>query len=259
MRCGADQSGKKTKLTPLSEEGQAIVTALNLSIGSKIDQVSADMKAVNNKVGKANERIDNHEERIAKLEVRATANHARSAPESSHVVVPREARTIAVIGNLGWDTPRSVIMERAKQVFTDAGVSPESFSSLCAITFKDDKGSTAQLCFNQPAQLQVAGLAVRALNRTYQQGRYVFLDVRKELSEWRPGQIVRRMADFLGDVEAARTDRLEIKPFMNGKFVKVGGDRVGFTFKGEWKWTQFAVTRFSREIMETAKEYAEGE
>ena len=259
MTCGCDQTGKKTKLTPLSEEGHAIVAALNLSLGSKIDQVSSDVKVVNSKVDEANTRIDDHEERLSKLESKASQSEVRSTQQRPQVAVPHELRTIAVIGNLGWDTSGTDLMQRAKEVLSDAGIAPDSFSNLCAVTYKGDKGSSAQLCFKQPSQLQHANLAVRALNRSYTQGRYAYLDVKKERAELRPGQIVKRLAEFLVDAEAAMDTPLKIEAFANGKFVKVGGTRVGFTFRGEWKWTQYAIARYSREVMDTAKEYAESE
>jgi len=172
MTCGCDQTGKKTKLTPLSEEGHAIVAALNLSLGSKIDQVSSDVKVVNSKVDGAITRIDDHEDRLSKLESKASQSEVRSSQQRPQVAVPHELRTIAVIGNLGWDTSGTDLMQRAKEVLSDAGIAPDSVSNLCAVTYKGDKGSSAQLCFKQPSQLQHANLAVRALNRSYTQGRY---------------------------------------------------------------------------------------
>ena len=265
--CGADQSQKRTRLTPLSAEGQAIAAALNLSLGSKIDQVSTDVKHVTEKVDKAHERLDAHDgrldgqdQRISQLEAKAAENSSTHAkPQHQQVVTPYELRTIAVIGNLGWDSPSSELMDRAKKVLADAGVSGETYSNLCAITFKGDKGSSVQLCFQNPSLLQHASLAVRALRQSFSEERFVYLDVRKEQAERRPARVVSRMADFMADVEAGMEPPLAIEKVMNGKFVKVGGKRIGFTFKGEWKWTDYAITRYSGEVMQTAKEFAEGE
>ena len=47
--------------------------------------------------------------------------------------------------------------------------------------------------------------------------------------------------------------------FRNGKFVKVGGTRVGYTYKGEWKWTNHGAGLYYAATLTKAKEYAEGE
>ena len=108
---------EKQSLPSLTEEGRAIVAALNSSLGGKIDQVAADVRAVNIKVDKAVERIDKYDERLDKQDARLDNLEAHAAaksnvPEtsSSHAqsqqrtyVTPPELRTIAVICNLGWD------------------------------------------------------------------------------------------------------------------------------------------------------------
>ena len=67
------------------------------------------------------------------------------------------------------------------------------------------------------------------------------------------------MGEFLEDVEASREAPGKVEVFRNGKFVKVGGTRVGFTYKGSWKWTDYGVKRYAPDILQSAQEYAEGE
>ena len=67
------------------------------------------------------------------------------------------------------------------------------------------------------------------------------------------------MAEALTDLEQGCEPPKEIEKFLNGKFIKVGGDRVGYTYKGDWKWTTFGTQRYSQESRDWAKAYAEAE
>ena len=86
-----------------------------------------------------------------------------------------------------------------------------------------------------------------------------WLNAKKERSETRPGRIVKRMETCLCDVEAGMESPLAVEEVMNGKFIRVGGNRVGYTFHGEWKWTAYANSRYSDETREMSRAYAEGE
>ena len=127
------------------------------------------------------------------------------------------------------------------------------------MTNKDDKGSAVMLAFNQPTDLQNAALAVGALHFTFSKGRYVWLDAKQEKSEGRPRIVCIRMAEMLEEVETNMDGPLKVEVFRNGKFVKVGGNRVGYTHKGIWKWTEYAVRRYTPDTLQSAKEYAEGD
>ena len=236
------------------------VSEMKEGMGKQVQDLKSEIKVTSERLDVHDGRLDGQDQRISQLEAKAAENSSTHAkPQHQQVVTPYELRTIAVIGNLGWDSPSSELMDRAKKVLADAGVSGETYSNLCAITFKGDKGSSVQLCFQNPSLLQHASLAVRALRQSFSEGRFVYLDVRKEQAERRPARVVSRMADFMADVEAGMEPPLAIEKVMNGKFVKVGGKRIGFTFKGEWKWTDYAISRYSGAVMQTAKEFAEGE
>ena len=67
-RCGSPQDPKKAKMTQMSEEGQAIVAALNLSLGTKIDSVDSKLSNLGRKVDRCEERLDDHEKRFQDLQ-----------------------------------------------------------------------------------------------------------------------------------------------------------------------------------------------
>ena len=94
------------------------------------------------------------------------------------------------------------------------------------------------MVFLEASRLRSARLSVKAANVTFGEDEFAWLDVKKDRAELRPGRIVHRMAEILIEIESAKEDQLGIEKFLNGKYIKVGTNRVGFTYKGEWQWTK---------------------
>ena len=200
-------------------------------------------------------------EEKARVEGANDQNHQTGSPAaaSQPIPTPHEQRTAAVIGNLGWDTDSKTLVERARQVLQDAAVDSSKFVGPVAITGRNGKGSMAELCFTQPQDPQAAKLAVATLGKSFSGERVVWLDTKRERSERRPARIVHRMEEILTDVEAAMPEPMAVEKFLNGKYVKTGGKRAGYTLKGEWIWTQHAMTRYCEETRNMANAYAEAE
>ena len=146
------------------------------------------------------------------------------------------------MGNLGWDSPKDLLTQRASQVLSDAGIQPSKYKNLVAMTGKDGKGSAAELCFETPADFINARPAIRELNISFIEERHVWMDAKKTRASIYPARIVHRMAEVLADIEATMTSPSKIVKFLKGKFINVGGQRVGHTMKGEWKWTARAIS-----------------
>ena len=87
--CGTNMTDKKPRMTGLTEEGQAIVAALNLSLGGKIDKVGTRVDKVETKVEEASTRIDDHEARLKKLEAGQVTMHGQPMSTS----IPKGQRT----------------------------------------------------------------------------------------------------------------------------------------------------------------------
>jgi hypothetical protein len=71
--------------------------------------------------------------------------------------------------------------------------------------------------------------------------------------------MVHRAFDAIEDMEGERDDKLQVDKILNGKFIKVGSSRVGYVANGLWRWTAFALARYSTEQLSIAKSYAEEE
>ena len=79
---------------------------------------------------------------------------------------------------------------------------------------EEEKVARVELCFKDPSDLQTARLAVKPLDRTYSDGRYVWLDAKKERNELKPARVVHRMADALEDVESQQDPPLTVEKFL---------------------------------------------
>ena len=55
------------------------------------------------------------------------------------------------------------------------------------------------------------------------------------------------------------SDPLVVDKVINGKYVKVGGDRVGYTCRGVWTWTKLGESSYPQDFRAMAKSYAENE
>ena len=105
--------GKKARMTELTPEGSAIVAALNLSLGGKIDAVETKLDTLNSKVNVVESKVeqhegklDNHEARIKELE----AIMKGSKPGGSLVpFVPRNQRKRLIFGTFPENTEKDVV------------------------------------------------------------------------------------------------------------------------------------------------------
>ena len=62
---------------------------------------------------------------------------------------------------------------------------------------------------------------------------------------------------MITEAEAARADTLPLEKKVNGKLVRVGQNRVGWTLNGTWMWSEWATARYTREFLDMARAYAE--
>ena len=93
--------------------------------------------------------------------------------------LPYEARTTAILGNLGWDDKGADLLAEARRILALAGVDVATYDCLSAMANRQDEGSSAALVFRSPQELQKAKLQVRAVALNGLQGKLVWLDARK--------------------------------------------------------------------------------
>ena len=184
----------------------------------------------------------------------SSAGSPGTAPTGA-VCTPYELRTVARIGNSGWNTDPSIIRERAAAVFGEAGVEMNTWSGLCSTSAKP--GSSAELVFRDPSALQMARLQVKSLQKVVEGDHVVWLDAKKDRSEMRPARLTHRAYEALQDLGA---EKIGDKPFVKsikGKFISLSGRRIGYCLHGEWRWTPEAIESFGKDILDLVTSYAE--
>ena len=88
--CGANVSDKKPRMTQLSPEGDAIVQAINFSLGSKMDtlgqkfsNLESKVQTVEDRAEEAHTRIDDHDKRLDALETAFLRGHGHSGQQGT--------------------------------------------------------------------------------------------------------------------------------------------------------------------------------
>ena len=71
--------------------------------------------------------------------------------------------------------------------------------------------------------------------------------------------MVHRAAEFLDDLEAADGRNGHIEKDILNKCVKVNGVKAGFSFCAEWRWTRWAIDRYTETERSDGKAFAEDE
>lgn len=109
--------------------------------------------------------------------------------------IPVERRTLARMGGIGWDTPSEELQRRAEEVLQLAKVEHLTVE-VALVTGRSGDGSTAQVLFVSPEGLMQAKMAIKRLNKRYDDvRREVWLDVQKTAAELRPGRLVMKVAE----------------------------------------------------------------
>ena len=195
---------------------------------ARIDERQATLEGSNKEIMGQVKDLQAQVKQLQEVSTQKCESQPAPASPSTHVAasgsgVPWELRAIAVIGNLGWDTDPVTVKARAKEVLDAAGIQPEQYVGLTA---PRKEGSMAQLAFHEPASLQKARLAIRALSKTFVDQKYVWLDAKKTAAENRPSKIMHRMGEFLEDVEKDNGHGVVAKKLPR-KTVEVNSNRVG--------------------------------
>ena len=118
---------------------------------------------------------------LAAARLRAVASPARPTRNGAVAdAAVSEPRTAARIGNLGWDTPDTELVERATTLLTKASVPEGSWQALCAACRPGGTGSMCDLQFTDERSLLVAKGLIRNANMTFGDApRAAWLDIKK--------------------------------------------------------------------------------
>ena len=213
---------------PLKYMGWAVARCQEASLSIFGEEMARQMAELESKIDSNSARTDALEARIKQLEERPT-----TAPDSPGIAqeiadirrqveaatlgaaeadVPYENRTLAIMGNLGFDTGADVLEQRCQALLHECGLGPEHFSGVAST--RRESGSACEIVFASPQLLSQTRVKIKALRKTSQTRRTVWLDVKKTRSELKPGRMTHRVHEVLEIFEGERTG--ESQPVRKG-------------------------------------------
>jgi len=254
------------------------------ALGSRYEEVFGELTHLrgqctglgSNKIAQ-DKNIEGMEKRIHELEAKLEAlavqpkaaasshNHLHEAegpmPPPGHAAssqsVPRELRTLARIGALGWKLPRDELEKRAREAMQRAEVDGSTWSALSAVVSRRGEGSSCKLLFATPQDLQRARLQMRSKNIVMHEQRVVWIDARKDRAELRPGRIIHRCQDVVSDIELQKGTGAEVTKCLMRRIGFVAGNKAFYTVRGELKITEWGKQRYNDDEQLMVKGFAE--
>lgn len=153
---------------------------------------------------------DTVEDEAARATARMDELQASMAALSSWVESVRAAagtqgsiRSIARMGNLGWDTAPETLEQRARDILQHAAIPTTAFQAVAAAVGRTGKGSAAVVSFMTGHDLECAAVAARALRYEFHAGKPVWIAPAKTRAELAPVRAMHRLVDYLADAVSA--------------------------------------------------------
>lgn len=165
---------------------------------------------------------------------------------------PAQERTVARLGNLGWDATASELEAAAVSLLTAARVDRTLYGPVAAVVGRAGGGSAVETNFRSSDDLQAARIAVRALRRELVPGRVAWLDVARTRAETQHVRVLHRLAEALEAVEEGRDDRQPVVRDIPARAVAVGGRRLAFVTAERVSWTPHGTRRYGEGDREDA-------
>lgn len=161
------------------------------------------------------------------------AEAARMAAERPRAA-PSEERTLARLGNLGWDDLSDTLKLRAEQVLREANIPDAEWDDLTPCTGRQGTGSACELHFTSSNALLRAKNKIRCLGKRFVVDKSVWLDVKKRSkAELKPSRCIHRRLEVIQEVEPQHgRDPAAYKKFMASKTIKKGEILIAFVARG---------------------------
>jgi hypothetical protein len=108
-----------------------------------------------------------------------------------------EART-ARMGNLGWNASAETLLQRLETIISEARVDPQTIENRTALAGREG-GSAVLVTFRKTEDLHGARIRVEALQKTFVEGKTVWLARQRTRAERVPYRILARARDVLSE------------------------------------------------------------
>ena len=130
------------------------------------------------------------------------ARSMNSSMSSASAGIPWERRTIATMGNLGWDQTELGVQARAKEALQKAQIEDKDWHTLSPLFRRGGRGSLVELHFVSAEALQMAIGKFRATEIKFVEGQCkdpVWLNIKKTQAERLPGRKLKLLHQMLNE------------------------------------------------------------
>lgn len=159
------------------------------------------------------------------------------------------------MGNLGWDTEGSVLLDRATQIISDIGMSDKVIEMRAAVS-KQGTGSCVDIMWTNTADIQEAKFKVRCKNIIWT-GRQVWVGRKKSREEMKLARMIHKTAEIMEAFEWDRPDGGRIEKNVANKYMNLNGVRMFYTLRGTLMNTVHAALRYTSDELEQIRAFAE--
>ena len=197
-------------------------------------------------------------------EINTKADKAAAAPQVPRslapIIDPDLDPTMTRLGNLGWDTKAEFLMERGTETMKEIGfeMGIGMMKMEAAVSWKGT-GSAVEIKFDTEAHMKEAATRIRGLEKKFISNKIVWLAVKRTTAQNKAARTIYRLSDVVSDIEAQRTDQLEVQKHVGARQVKIQGTLAFYTYQGHVRASAYALSRYSREDIEIAIGYAMAE
>ena len=150
------------------------------------------------------------------------------------------------MGNLGWDDPKEVIEQRAREVLAKVGAkeptqlrAPFRYGSICNIKWQDSANGWSLRDKVRKEKVIIEG-----------RSKPIWLDVKKTAEELKPSRVVRKAEKKITLMESRPGRNGKVEGCTMAKKVYVDSKPIGGTIKGKWTWLAYGTERYIGEDLQ---------
>ena len=173
---------------------------------------------------------------------RSTVRHLSRDDFPPSSLPPMEMRSKGKLLNLGWNLDETELVSRAKDVLTEAGISPEQYKEPWA---DFSPGSAVWVPFETPIEFRNARTKIRNLQKTFPNARDTcFMVMEKTEFERAPGKVLAKLKMVINDFEQRKGENKTVTGGGPIQEIKVDGRVVVWMAGVNPRWTQHAIDRY---------------
>lgn len=185
---GAAVAEEMQAVRGIAESTKEIVDRVDNRVEGFKEQTERSMAELKNDIDELRRKVELGE--AARASAEAAPQPSTPQPARPSTAQDDQDLSLGRLGNLGWDTEETELSRRSAEVLDAAQIPKENVAWTSPLTGRGGTGSAVQVKFVTPAKLQLAKARIRDLKKSYEESRYVWLDIQKSREQLRPARMI---------------------------------------------------------------------